>query len=451
MTLVRSRYLLIDDRDYYTNDGQKVKLAYTTRSARLFSLSSETARRLLADASLSDIPDAECDALAGAGAVVAEDEDELAGVLGTYRASSDDPAVRGFAFMPTSYCNMACSYCGQEHFKAGTERSVIDDFRARVMAAIADPASRKITVGWFGGEPLMGYRIIRELSASFTAAAQQHDKAYSARMATNGSLLTVRRIQELHDECRLTWMDVTIDGPEFVHDKRRIRRNGIPTYQRIIQVLGDAVRRNVAPDMTIGIRMNIDAENSGTVSDLIADLACFGLASKQVELHLMPVHSWGNDISQVEVEHRIFAEREIEWLTEAYALGINFPGMPTVTKRSTCRATTRYSDLTDATGRVYSCSEHPLVPGVRDDGVIARIEDLTSSIRRPTGMFDDWYDRIESGSQQCAGCPILPICGGACPKQWLEGNVPCPSIKYNWRGRMRIAAAGLGLRPADSE
>ncbi len=448
MTMVRSRYLLIDDRDYYSADGQKIKLAYSTSATRLFSLPSDTAERLLSGSPLDVLPDTEVQALAAAGAVVSADHDELAAVLGAYRAGSDDPAARSFAFMPTSYCNMACGYCGQEHVRGAADRSAAEDFKDRVLAAFADPACRKVIVGWFGGEPLMGYRTIRELSAAFCQAARDHGKGYSARMPTNGSLLTVRRIQELHDDCRLTWMDVTLDGPEAMHDKRRIRRSGKPTYLRIVDVLSQAVRDNVAPNMTIGIRVNVDAENAGYVSDLIADLACFGLGIKQVELHLMPVHSWGNDISQAEIEHRVFAENEIEWFKEAHALGINFPGMPTAPKRSTCRATTRSSDLTDATGRTYSCSEHPLVPGARDDGVIARIEELTSSVRRPRGMFDDWYDRIESGGQQCASCPMLPICGGACPKQWIEGNVPCPSIKHNWRGRLGIIAADAGLRPA---
>ncbi len=196
--------------------------------------------------------------------------------------------------------------------------------------------------------------------------------------------------------------------------------------------------------MTIGIRVNIDNENEEHVPDLLVDLACLGLADRQVELHLMPVHSWGNDVSKVELEARGYAAREVQWLHLAEELGLTVKLLPNTPKRTTCRATSTSGEIIDAQQRVYSCSEHPLVPGARDSGVIATLSSLVGAQPRPAGAFDDWYDQVGDGVQSCGRCPLLPVCGGSCPKLWREGHLPCPSMKFNFAERVEIVARRMG-------
>jgi uncharacterized protein len=37
---------------------------------------------------------------------------------------------------------------------------------------------------------------------------------------------------------------------------------------------------------------------------------------------------------------------------------------------------------------------------------------------------------------------MLPVCGGSCPKQWLEELNPCPPTKLNIEDRLLLALAG---------
>ncbi|HWH01950.1 MAG TPA: radical SAM protein [Pilimelia sp.] len=449
MTLTRSRYLLLGRRPYRDPAGRRVRMAYSARRATLFALDESTADALGRGA--FDVMDAaQLARLRSLAAVVDAGEDELADVLRRYREGSADPGVRGFTIMPTAYCNMACDYCGQEHVKGGIHRDRVERLASRVEATVADPATRHVGVTWFGGEPLLAMRVIRELSARFVAAADAAGVGYTARMATNGSLLTARTLQILHDECRLGAMDVTIDGPAEVHDRRRVKRNGIGSFHRTVAVLAEAVRSGAVPRLRIGIRVNVDAENEDVVEELLTDLACLGFGSPQVELHLMPVHSWGNDVSAVELAARRMAEREVAWLRLARSLGLGAPDLPTALKRTTCRATSVQGEVVDPAGRVYSCSEHPLVPGVRDTGVVATLAELPGAAPRPRGPFDDWYEQVGDGVQQCGRCPLLPVCGGSCPKLWREGHLPCPTLKFNWEDRIDLAARRLGYAPVDA-
>jgi uncharacterized protein len=445
----RSQYLMMGSQVYTDAAGRRVKIAYSARKAKFVVLGAGTAQKLTEDR-IGEIAPAELHRLVTLNAIVPDAADELSGVLGGLRAGSADPARRGFSILATSYCNMACDYCGQEHYKAAVNQDLFDTMASRVEAAIRDPACRTVEVSWFGGEPMLAFRVIREMSARFISAAEANDVRYGAKIVTNGSLLTASKLSALHDECKVRSMEVTLDGPEKVHDQRRLKRNGIGSFHRTVAVLGRAVRDQLVPDMTIVIRVNVDDRNEAHVAGLLYDLACLGLATRQVQLQLMPVHSWGNDVTSIELEARRFAELESEWLHLAQWLGIGFTSLPGAVRQTTCKATSIRREIFDTAGRVYSCSEHPLVPGARDTGVIATVGDLVGSAGRPRGQYDGWYDEIESGAQQCARCPLLPVCGGSCPKSWHEGNLPCPSMKFNWKTRMDIEARRRGYLPVAS-
>ncbi|GHJ50626.1 radical SAM/SPASM domain-containing protein [Catellatospora sp. TT07R-123] len=443
---VASRYLLIGDTAYRRSDGSTVTPVYATRTAKLLFVDPSVARRLRTG-QISEIDSADLSELVDAKAVVPADEDERGAVVSRFKRFSDNRAYRRFTLMPTSNCNMGCSYCGQEHYKPVPKESRLGLVAERVLAAIAEPEVRSVFVTWFGGEPLLALRTIRELSTKFIASAREHGTAYRANMATNGSLLTMRTMHRLYDDCLLRSMDVTIDGPQEQHDARRFLKNGGRSFRRILTVLGEAAESGAFPDLTVNIRVNIDNANQDHVSELLDELAAAGFTDRLFRVQLFPVHSWGNDVSAVELGKRAYADREAEWLAQATRSGLHTELLPQQPRHGTCLATTRNAELIDAEGRMYGCSEHPLVPGESSTKVIARLDSLSPGAIRPRAEFDHWYQSVDEGGPQCSSCPVLPVCGGACPKLWQEGHVPCPSIKSNWRQRLDLAAIAHGLVP----
>jgi len=448
---VRSRYLILSENAYSRADGTVVRLGYLSRTARFFSLDRENADRL-ERGDVTAITRATLRELERLGAVVETGLDEPAGALSELRTGSDSLAHRRFTIMPTAYCNMGCSYCGQEHYKSPASAARMERLIARVEAVMADERTGTVSVTWFGGEPLLGYRVIREMSTRFVAQAQATGTRYSARMATNGSLISVPKLTELHDEFALRHAEITLDGPPPIHDRRRILKNGRGSFDHCVGVLAELDRSGAAPDLRINIRVNIDNENEVFVPDLLRRLAADGLNAPRFTLQFMPVHSWGNDVSAVEIEARAYAAREVPWLQLAAELGFKTTLLPTRPKATTCIATTRSGEIHDPGGKVYSCSEHPLVPVVRDTGAVALAGELAEAQPRPAGDFDDWYDQVAGTAQPCHGCPFLPVCGGSCPKLWREGHLPCPSFKFNAQQRLDlVATTRWGLRRVAAE
>jgi len=447
--LVTSRYAIISNNTYRRGEGPPFRYVYAARQARLIKVDPVTADAVR-EGALANLPAATLERLAELDIVAdrsgAPGDSELEAVLDQYRIGSTSADQRRFTIMPTSYCNMGCSYCGQEHTKSRVSEARMERLAQRVEGAIAAGDTKSVSVTWFGGEPMMGYRLILELSDRFVAAAQRHGVDYHARMATNGSLISLRKLVELHDRCLLRDVDITLDGPAAIHDRRRVLKGGGRSFDRCVGVLSELARSDLAPNLKVGLRVNVDRENEEHVETLLETLASAGLNRRRFRVQFMPVHSWGNDVSDVELEGSRFAALELGWLERAEHLGFDAPVLPGGTKRTTCMATNRSGEIHDPAGRVYSCSEYPLVPGVRDTKVIATLESLVGSEQRPAGPFDDWYDDISTdrGPQTCGQCALLPVCGGSCPKLWREGHRPCPSVRYNLQERFDAIARRAG-------
>ncbi|GAB3518371.1 radical SAM protein [Phytohabitans suffuscus] len=443
--LKRSDYILLSDRSFRAPDGDRYRFGFASRTAKMFRLREADAESFDAGR-LDDLHPELVQELTEIEALVSTSEDELGELTRRRRARSTGARLRRLVFLPTSYCNMGCAYCGQEHTKTPVERRRVQQKIDRAVAALADPETTALHVAWFGGEPLLALRVIREISAAVLPEAERLGKPYSADVVTNGSLLTHRVLRELYDDCAIRWLEVTIDGPREVHDERRAMRNGAGTFDKIVDLIGEVIAAGSYPELTFGIRTNVDNQNEDRVAELITELARRGLASPRVILKPAPVHSWGNDVADRELKRSEYARRELEWAALAASLGMTLPAtLPLRPRAATCIATSRSSEVVDSAGRVYSCTEHPLVPVDSVRGQVASLDLLPVDQRRPEGAFDSWYDEVRAGQWPCATCPFMPVCGGGCPKLWKEGELPCPSYKFTWRERLDNAAIARGL------
>lgn len=126
-------------------------------------------------------------------------------------------------------------------------------------------------------------------------------------------------------------------------------------------------------------------------------------------------------------------------------LGLNVDLLPNATVEVVCSAVTRSAELISSDGRLYSCSEYPLVPGMERHS-LGLVSETEGNALRPLGQFDGWHDDVKEGVVPCRTCVLLPVCGGACPKAWHEGNPPCPSLRLNVQDRLVLAGAVNGLR-----
>ena len=448
-TFHASPYIEVGTTDCTNSDGRALTPLYRSSDATTLLVPTRLARLLRDRGELraDEVSDGDLASLLEHRLICAVPDAERGRQYAAAERAGTAVGLRKFVLMPTSYCNMGCEYCGQEHVRGGTTPQHRATVTARVTAALADPDTHTVTVRWFGGEPLMAFAAIRSMSREMVTAAERHQTDYSSMIITNGALLDLRKLRTLAHECAVRVVNITLDGTREVHDRHRPLKSGNGSYDRITQLLSTAIDMPEFDDVTFLIRTNVDVQNDEHVVPFLHEMADLGLANRpQVSFELHEIHPWGNDVAHLQMTRQKYAEKEIEWFTVMDELGLTHSMLPTVVKTNVCVATSREAEVLDASGGVFSCTEQPLVPGLEHTR-LASIDELAATARRPAGQFDTWAESVAAGEQRCSTCSLLPVCGGACPKSWADGTPACPSLRRNIDQRLLLTAQRRGLTP----
>jgi uncharacterized protein len=143
--------------------------------------------------------------------------------------------------MLTDSCNLSCRYCYEDREEgcvpragAGTAPAEMSmDTLSRSVAFLLDHSrdSRKVSVVFFGGEPLLRFPLLRAAVAEARAMARARGKGVSFSLTTNGTLVT-REIAAFLRENGVS-VCVSIDGPREVHDLNRPYASGRGSYDDV--------------------------------------------------------------------------------------------------------------------------------------------------------------------------------------------------------------------------
>jgi uncharacterized protein len=211
--------------------------------------------------------------LLGHGFIVDAGLDERAVVRERYFKGRRQSRGLMLTIAPTVNCNFGCSYCFQEH----PARSMTPDHDARIRDFVDRQLEEdsSLSVTWFGAEPLMGFRTILELAPYLGDLAKQRRCGFSQAIITNGYLLNARRVDQLAGLGRFSYVQITLDGPPQLHDRRRALRDGRPTFGRILDnIVGAAAK------LPVVVRVNVDRSNAHGLEELVDLLAEAGLVGR---------------------------------------------------------------------------------------------------------------------------------------------------------------------------
>ena len=143
--------------------------------------------------------DADCvcehrEGLSSQGIIIPNDFDEYNSIIFSRRVSQYASSnTFSLIIAPTLGCNFHCVYCfekGRNDSKimdAKTQDGVLNFVESQFMR---DKNISSLSVTWFGGEPLIGYKsVISPLSTKLIALCEKYNIAYSAGIITNGYYL----------------------------------------------------------------------------------------------------------------------------------------------------------------------------------------------------------------------------------------------------------------------
>jgi uncharacterized protein len=202
-------------------------------------------------------------------------------------------APPGVLAVPSYSCNLRCTYCYEKPLQGKgpswlSKRMSLDtatslfDAVEKLRGEAAPPRS----LTFYGGEPFQEANtpVIRHL---FHKARDKGFRSFSG--ITNG--VELNRFKDLlGPDGRIGFLQITLDGPREVHDRRRFLPGGQGTFETIAANISMALDRGVR----VSVRMNIDRDNADAVGAARAFFQEQGWEQTRLfRAYCSPVHAGG--------------------------------------------------------------------------------------------------------------------------------------------------------------
>lgn len=349
-----------------------------------------------------------------------------------YRKVRFDTSALGLVIAPTMACNMACPYCFEDNKRGRMSPRVVESLLGFVEKQAPD--LKEVQTTWYGGEPLLAFDIIEDITESMLDLAEEYDFKYQCSGVISNGYLLDKKITDRLAEMKVGQVQITIDGPGRIHDQKRPLKNGRGSYENIMSNLQYA-----AGKLPIVIRINIDKSfTPEIVGELLDELDAAGLRNKAAVYfgQLEPATKVCSNISESCFETKAYSQAEIGYykLLLDHGYYIQKLPQPIVTF---CFAQLANSFLIDPEGEMYRCFNYAGDKSHSMGNVAEK-----ANYRHPEFHHLFSFDPFEHNA--CRSCDIMPICMGSCPSRRMDREVSddeiCDSWKYNLEPMLELLA-----------
>ena len=169
------------------------------------------------------------------------DVDEIKDIL--------DNRIEGITISITSQCNLGCSYCLYGGKYSNYSELDSQAMSWEVLKSSLDflhnhsKESKTVRIDFFGGEPLLAFRLIKQSVSYCKKLKEQTDTEVVITIASNGTVLSKSIIDFIVQE--KIYIQFSIDGEKDIHDKfRKFKTNGKGSHDLIMRNLKKIFRKN---------------------------------------------------------------------------------------------------------------------------------------------------------------------------------------------------------------
>ncbi|MBU6997658.1 MAG: radical SAM protein [Theionarchaea archaeon] len=329
----------------------------------------------------------------------------------TYNGSKYNALSTSLHVITTYACNLSCVYCYEG--KGELEHKVMDEKTSnRAIQFIKDLTdsynSKALGIELFGGEPLLNMPINEGIVGDLSRWCEEGGLDFSVNAITNGTLCSEENVETLGQYgCSFL---VTVDGPEKVHDQRRVYKNGKGTFRDIMEGLY-RIRDN---DLGTMIRINVDEGNKNDIVALFEELKGGGL--DKVIISIKPVFntspacmSYGYCMPDVE---GLGIVNELYAVARKMGFRAEEPERPT--PQGACSAQRASYFTIDPHLRLFKCAILPPY----EKNAVGVVNDEGRAVFNYVNV--DFMSRDPVMLDECRKCRIVPVCRGGCPAEVYE-------------------------------
>ncbi|ASI98074.1 radical SAM/SPASM domain-containing protein [Thermococcus celer] len=317
----------------------------------------------------------------------------------------------------TLNCNLSCTYCMQQDTrKLNPQLSLSPEERVQIWDQLRRIFRKEyIDVLLFGGEPFYDPSYVEEM-LSMSKNLSIPVGHYSA--ITNGVFKDPERTLEIITEYPFEYVQITLDGPPRIHDKRRIFPTGNGTFNKIMENIRLLLEHT---DIRIIIHSVIDAQNwkyYGEMLDILLNKFGDHIKDRRIVFNVgmesHPSSPCTHTISNIPDPEQyatmfLYAIRE--------AINRKVPIISFLSE-SVCTYNKDNELLVGPDGSIYKCTS---AIGL-DNFKVASKEEV---FHNPELFLVKYAQFIEGGKgdNYCWSCQYFPVCGGGCVyNAWIEGK-----------------------------
>lgn len=312
------------------------------------------------------------------------------------RYNSSDMAL---TILPTRGCNFGCIYCYEQDrpnvlMNEQTEKAI-------VKFVCSNSNLKRLSVVWYGGEPLLNFDSMVRLTKMF----KQLNIEYSAKIVSNGYLLTKEKA-DLMKDLAIRNIQITFDGSEEIHNQRRFLLGGQPTYRKIMDNLKYLLSIN--KEITIDIRTNIDRRNKDDYNKFYQDFKS-EINDKRVTMY----PGFVSDLLSSECVSPEFNISEggykVQFILDIFdKYGIEIKSFLPKYRRHSCVASKYFAFVIGPEGELYKCWR--MVGNQKE--AIGNVNDGSFDMVKFSKYLIGADYTLDS---KCLQCEFITLCGGGCP------------------------------------
>lgn len=312
------------------------------------------------------------------------------------RYNSSDMAL---TILPTRGCNFGCIYCYEQDrpnvlMNEQTEKAI-------VKFVCSNSNLKRLSVVWYGGEPLLNFDSMVRLTKMF----KQLNIEYSAKTVSNGYLLTKEKA-DLMKDLAIRNIQITFDGSEEIHNQRRFLLGGQPTYRKIMDNLKYLLSIN--KEITIDIRTNIDRRNKDDYNKFYQDFKS-EINDKRVTMY----PGFVSDLLSSECVSPEFNISEggykAQFILDIFdKYGIEIKSFLPKYRRHSCVASKYFAFVIGPEGELYKCWR--MVGNQKE--AIGNVNDGSFDMVKFSKYLIGADYTLDS---KCLQCEFITLCGGGCP------------------------------------
>ena len=231
-------------------------------------------------------------------------------------------------------------------------------------------------------------------------------------ITTNGYAFTDKLIDEFL-ALDLRSYQITVDGPESIHNKTRILKNGKGSFSR---VKANVIKLATSSEaVKISLRVNYNHNNIYYIPELLHEFPARIRA--QLRVVFEPIFGSSDLSATSNLSPNEISKSITEYYELASTLGYDVVlGGLGIGKLVYCYAEREDQYIINFKGEVFKCS----VSDFSSDKRVGYI-DSSGVLIKDSKQWDAWFN-MDLFEDKCNSCVFLPLCMGGCRKERLESK-----------------------------